>query len=128
VSANSIASWDGSSWSNLGSGMNDWVNTLAVYDNKLIAGGYFTTAGGKVSAYIGQWTKHLVRGDANGDGVINVTDVVYLIHYLFLVPPGPAPIPLEAGDVNCDGVINVTDVVYLINFLFLVPPGPPPGC
>jgi agmatine/peptidylarginine deiminase len=69
-----------------------------------------------------------ICGDANGDGVINVTDVVYLINYLFLVPPGPAPIPLEAGDVNCDGVINITDVVYLINFLFLVPPGPPPGC
>jgi PKD repeat protein len=69
-----------------------------------------------------------IYGDANGDGVINVTDVVYLINYLFLVPPGPAPIPPEAGDVNCDGVINVTDVVYLINYLFLVPPGPPPGC
>jgi hypothetical protein len=69
-----------------------------------------------------------IRGDVNGDGVINVTDVVYLINYLFLVPPGPPPVPLEAGDANCDGVINITDVVYLINFLFLVPPGPPPGC
>jgi len=52
--------------------------------------------------------------------------VVYLINYLFLIPPGPAPEPLETGDVNCDGAINVTDVVYLINYLFLVPPGPPP--
>jgi hypothetical protein len=129
VSANYIASWDGSSWSPLGSGMNNGVSALAVYNSNLIAGGGFTTAGGKVSAYIGQWTKHSwVRGDANGDGVINVTDVVYLINYLFLVPPGPPPIPLEAGDANCDGVINVTDVVYLINFLFLVPAGPPPGC
>jgi hypothetical protein len=68
------------------------------------------------------------RGDCNGDKLINVTDVVYLINYLFLVPPGPAPQPWAAGDVNCDGTINVTDVVYLINYLFLVPPGPPPGC
>jgi hypothetical protein len=68
----------------------------------------------------------MLRGDANGDGVINVTDVVYLINYLFLVPPGPAPQPLASGDANCDGIINVTDVVYLINYLFLVPPGPPP--
>ena len=66
-----------------------------------------------------------LRGDANGDGVINVTDVVYLINYLFLIPPGPAPIPLEAGDVNCDGFVNVTDVVYLINYLFI---GGPPPC
>jgi hypothetical protein len=67
-----------------------------------------------------------VRGDPNGDWIINVTDVVYLINYLFLIPPGPAPILLGSGDANCDGVTNVTDVVYLINYLFLVPPGPPP--
>jgi hypothetical protein len=67
-----------------------------------------------------------MRGDVNGDWGINITDVVYLINYLFLIPPGPAPEPLETGDVNCDGVINVQDVVYLINYLFLVPPGPPP--
>jgi hypothetical protein len=67
-------------------------------------------------------------GDVNGDKAINVTDVVYLINYKFLVPPGPPPMPPEAGDVDCNGVINITDVVYLINYLFLVPPGPPPGC
>jgi hypothetical protein len=45
--AANIASWDGSSWSPLGSGMNNDVFALAVYDNKLIAGGDFTTAGGR---------------------------------------------------------------------------------
>jgi outer membrane protein assembly factor BamB len=65
-----------------------------------------------------------IPGDANGDGVINVTDVVYLINYKYLVPPGPPPEPWAAGDVNCDGTINVTDVVYLINYLFVF--GPPP--
>jgi outer membrane protein assembly factor BamB len=68
------------------------------------------------------------RGDCNGDGVINMTDVVYLINYNFLVPPGPTPKPWAAGDVNCDGIVNVIDVIYLINYLFLVPPGPPPCC
>jgi hypothetical protein len=63
-------------------------------------------------------------GDANGDGVINVTDVVYLINYLFI--SGPAPDPIQAGDVNCDGMVNVSDVVYLINYLFIS--GPPPSC
>jgi len=65
-----------------------------------------------------------VRGDANGDGLINASDVVYLINYLF--KGGPAPVPLEAGDVNCDGIINSADVVYLINYLFKG--GPPPSC
>lgn len=63
-------------------------------------------------------------GDANGDGVINVSDVVYLINYLFI--NGPLPEPLEAGDANCDGMVNINDVVYLINYLFIS--GPPPGC
>jgi hypothetical protein len=64
-------------------------------------------------------------GDANGDGMINSADVVYLINYLFVA--GPTPIPrLEAGDVNCDGAVNSADVVYLINYLFVA--GPPPNC
>jgi len=63
------------------------------------------------------------RGDANGDGVINSADVVYLINYLF--KGGPAPEPLQAGDVNCDEIINSADVVYLINYLFK---GGPPPC
>jgi len=66
----------------------------------------------------------VIRGDANGDKVINASDVVYLINYLFI--SGPAPVPLAAGDCNCDGNVNASDVVYLINYLFIS--GPPPGC
>jgi hypothetical protein len=65
-----------------------------------------------------------IRGDASGDGVIDVSDVVYLINYLFI--NGPAPDPLEAGDADGNAVIDITDVVYLINYLFIG--GPPPGC
>jgi hypothetical protein len=68
-------------------------------------------------------TYSFVRGDANSDGVINVSDVVYLINYLFI--SGPAPDPIQAGDVNCDGNVNASDVVYLINYLFI---GGPPPC
>jgi len=58
TSANYIASWDGSTWSPLGSGTGDpYVYALTVYDGNLIAGGGFTTAGNKVSAYLGAWTK-----------------------------------------------------------------------
>jgi len=65
-----------------------------------------------------------IRGDANGDGVINSADIAYLINYLF--KSGPAPDPLWLGDCNCDGVINSSDVVYLINYLFKG--GPAPAC
>ena len=64
----------------------------------------------------------MLRGDANGDGIINIGDVVYLINYLYR--NGTAPDHLEAGDANCDGVIDIGDVVHLINYLYRS--GPPP--
>jgi hypothetical protein len=55
--AANIASWDGSSWSSLGSGMEKLgvVHALAVYNNKLIAGGDFWTAGGVSANQIASW-------------------------------------------------------------------------
>lgn len=61
-------------------------------------------------------------GDANNDSEIAITDVVYLINYLF--NDGPSPIPLEAGDVNCDGEVGLSDAIYLINYLFKSGPEP----
>ncbi|MCJ7577228.1 MAG: dockerin type I domain-containing protein, partial [candidate division Zixibacteria bacterium] len=65
-----------------------------------------------------------LAGDPNHDGIINTSDVVYLINYLFI--GGPQPIPLESGDATCEGDVNVSDVIYLINYLFIG--GPPPSC
>jgi hypothetical protein len=65
-----------------------------------------------------------LRGDANGDGIIDLEDVIYLINYLYRC--GPPPSPLEAGNSNCDGVLGVGDVVYLINYLLRE--GPRPSC
>jgi hypothetical protein len=64
-----------------------------------------------------------LRGDANSDGKISVSDVVYMINYLF--KGGPPPVPLESADINCDRKLDVSDVVYLINYLFK---GGPPPC
>jgi hypothetical protein len=60
-------------------------------------------------------------GDANGDGVVDVGDVFYLVNFLFA--GGQVP----RGRANVDGVsgIDVSDVFYLINFLFAG--GKPPG-
>ena len=62
-------------------------------------------------------TTPVICGDANGDNIINVGDVVYLINYLF--KGGNPPIPANCvGDCNGDGIVNVGDVVYIINYLF----------
>ena len=68
--------------------------------------------------------KVIARGDVNADCNINVSDVVYLINYMF--KGGPAPKALSSGDVNCDGKVLVADIVYLINYLFKG--GPKPAC
>jgi hypothetical protein len=61
-------------------------------------------------------------GDCNADKVVTITDVIYLINYLF--KGGPEPVPREAGDVNCNTLVNVSDVIYLINYLFKGGPAP----
>jgi subtilisin family serine protease len=67
-----------------------------------------------------------VYGDANGNGVVNAVDLVYLLNYLFL--DGPPPDPLSAGDPNGDCVINVADIVYLSNYLYCGGPILKRGC
>jgi aminopeptidase N len=57
-----------------------------------------------------------LSGDANGNGVINVSDVVFLINYIF--SSGPAPNPLAVGDADCSGSINISDAVRLVNYIF----------
>jgi hypothetical protein len=55
-------------------------------------------------------------GDTNADCVVNVSDAIYAISYIF--NGGPAPDPMIAGEVNCDGSVNLSDVVYIINYVF----------
>ncbi|MGQ9590003.1 MAG: malectin domain-containing carbohydrate-binding protein [Planctomycetota bacterium] len=62
------------------------------------------------------------RGDANGDGSINITDGIFVLNYLFL--GGPAPACLEAANPNDDASINITDGIYILNYLFLGGPAP----
>jgi len=56
------------------------------------------------------------EGDLDGDGDIDVQDVIYLVNFLF--KNGPEPNPPPAGDINCDCVTTVSDIIYLINYLF----------
>ncbi len=63
-------------------------------------------------------------GDPNRDDRINITDVVYLITYIFRT--GPSPDPVESGDANCDARVNIADAVFLINYVFAS--GPEPSC
>ncbi|HVP36260.1 MAG TPA: SBBP repeat-containing protein [Terriglobales bacterium] len=87
----------------------------------------------KVWAYVsdsGRWSSQTwilissASGDANGDSLLNVSDAVYLVNYLF--KGGHPPDPVKAGDANCDTKVTIADVVFLINYLFKG--GPAPNC
>ena len=50
-----------------------------------------------------------VRGDANLDGLINISDAITILGALFL---GTGPLGCEdSADTNDDGVLNVTDAI-----------------
>jgi hypothetical protein len=59
-------------------------------------------------------------GDANGNGIVDVADVFYLINYLF----AGGPLPKGPVDVNNSDSVDVEDVFYLINSLFAGGPLP----
>jgi hypothetical protein len=60
------------------------------------------------------------KGDANGNGVVDVNDVFYVINFLF----AGGPVPKGRANVNGIGAIDVSDVFYLINYLFAGGPAP----
>ncbi len=64
----------------------------------------------------------LERGDLDGIPGVTVSDITYLVNYLF--KSGAPPTPLEAADVNCSDGVNVADLTYLVQYLFAS--GPPP--
>ena len=83
--------------------------------------------------YIGEGCCLAFRGNANDDqdDKVNISDVSYLLSYLFGIPTGPAPPCPPEGNANGDPdeKINISDVSYLLAYLFGIPTGPaPPVC
>lgn len=65
-------------------------------------------------------------GDADGNMIVNISDAVFLIAYIF--GGGPAPDPLLAGDADCNAIVNISDAVYLIAYIFGGGPAPCENC
>ena len=58
---------------------------------------------------------NIIIGDANGDGEINVSDIVEIVNAILGKPS--AKFTKTAADVNGDGEVNVTDIVNVVNFI-----------
>ena len=70
-----------------------------------------------------------IRGDANADGQVNISDSQSVFGYLFLGRVEPSC--RDSGDVNADGKLDISDGIRLLQFLFIggaQPSAPYPGC
>ena len=68
------------------------------------------------------------RADVDASGLVELTDPVRTLGWLFL--GGDEPACLDAADVNDDGNVELSDAVYALNWLFLggaAPPSPGPS-
>jgi len=71
----------------------------------------------------------LRRGDCNDDGVVDLSDAVFDLGFLFV--GGPAPGCIEACNTNGDLENDLADAVFLLSHVFLggsSPEAPFPGC
>jgi hypothetical protein len=57
-------------------------------------------------------------GEANGDGLYDIDDVVYLIEYIFSWGSPPTPYEVSSGDHTCDCLVDIDDVVVKIVWIF----------
>jgi hypothetical protein len=71
----------------------------------------------------------LIRGDASGDGVLDLSDGVGILDYLFNGTPSTC---LDALDADDSGNISITDAVVVLCSMFCMGSPPPanpfPGC
>jgi hypothetical protein len=73
---------------------------------------------------------YFIRGDANGDFAVNISDPIDTLNFLFLGARSPAC--LDAADANDDGRVQISDAINTLDALFqgkgpLPPPAGEPG-
>ena len=64
-----------------------------------------------------------IRGDVNLDLVVDMSDAIFTLHYLYMGEPGPTC--MKTADVNDDSVVDLSDAIYALYFRFLGGPPPP---
>jgi len=62
------------------------------------------------------------RGDASGDGALDLSDAISVLQYLF--SGGDSPGCEKAADANDSGEVDISDPLYVLGFLFLGTPPP----
>lgn len=64
-----------------------------------------------------------MRGDANADAVVEMSDAVVVLNHLYL--GSTEPLSMVHANANGDAIVDVADPVYLLSYLFLGGAQPP---
>ena len=110
VAANSIAKWNGTAWSALGSGVNGAVSALTVFDDgtgpALYAGGNFGTAGGVAARRVAKWNG--LTWSALAVGVSGGASPA--VNSLAVFDDGSGPALYVGGSFSSAGVVSASNV------------------
>ena len=108
----------------------DYANALAVDDSgNVYVTGYSDEGSGTYYDYVTIkyspcTSANPKAGDANGDGEVNLADIIFKVAYVF--KGGPKPNPSCRADDNADTKINLSDIIYEVNYIFKGGPKPLP--
>ena len=58
-----------------------------------------------------------IRGDANHDSSVDLSDGIFILLWLYL--GGPAPVCGDAADANDDSQVDISDATSIFQFLFI---------
>ena len=106
------------------------LNVPIMVDANVVAGSFdgnigniilTRTAGGQLKLANTSFTiivSDMTKGDANGDGSVNVSDIVEIVNYIMGNPS--AKFVKAAADLSGDGDVNVTDIVMVVNIIMSV--------
>jgi hypothetical protein len=93
----------------------------AVYDNDEVTREDLVEAKQNLEAALEEAKKsEVIKGDANGDGEVNITDVSWVLDDINGIEN--EGFNKEAADVNNDGEVNITDVALILDIIHGVEP------
>ncbi len=112
--ANRVASWNGTEWRALDSGVNRPVRAMLNTAGGVVTGGEFTLAGGEASAYLATWAPPVpfCAADVDCSGSVNSQDFfAFVLAFFDDAPP-------EWADFNADGAVNSLDFFEYLTAFF----------